>query len=325
MAYLFKQLLRSLLCVALLIGTAHAQQSAYPSKSIRLILPFPPGGPTDLLGRIIAQKLADQLGQPVVADNRGGAGGNLGVGLAAKSPPDGYTVVLSSPLIALGPSLYTKLDYDPAKDLAPISLVAVIQNIMLVHPSVPAKTLKEFIQLARARPGKLNFGSGGTGTTTHLASELLKGLAGIDIVHVPYKGTGVALIALMSGQVDMLVMAVPAAAAQVQAGKVRALAVLSAQRERALPNVPTAKEAGVDNFEVPIWYGILAPAGTPRDIINRLNLELNKVVTAPDVRERLTTAGVEPMTNTPEQFSNFIKSETVRYAKVIKDAGIKPE
>jgi len=313
------------LCVALLIGTAHAQQSAYPSKSIRLILPFPPGGPTDLLGRIIAQKLADQLGQPVVADNRGGAGGNLGVGLAAKSPPDGYTVVLSSPLIALGPSLYTKLDYDPAKDLAPISLVAVIQNIMLVHPSVPAKTLKEFIQLARARPGKLNFGSGGTGTTTHLASELLKGLAGIDIVHVPYKGTGVALIALMSGQVDMLVMAVPAAAAQVQAGKVRALAVLSAQRERALPNVPTAKEAGVDNFEVPIWYGILAPAGTPRDIINRLNLELNKVVTAPDVRERLTTAGVEPMTNTPEQFSNFIKSETVRYAKVIKDAGIKPE
>ena len=325
MSCLFKQLLRSLLCVAFLTGAAQAQQPSYPSKSIRFILPFPPGGPTDLLGRIIAQRLAEQLGHPVVADNRGGAGGNLGVGLAAKSPPDGYTVVLSSPLIALGPSLYTKLDYDPIKDLAPISLVAVIQNIMLVHPSVPAKTLKEFIQLARARPGKLNFGSGGSGTTTHLASELLKGLAGIDMVHVPYKGTGVALISLISGQIDMLVMAVPAAAAQVQAGKVRALAVLSAQRERALPNVPTAKEAGVDNFEVPIWYGILAPAGTPRDIINRLNLELTKAVTAPDVRERLTTAGVEPMTNTPEQFANFIKSETVRYAKVIKDAGIKPE
>jgi tripartite-type tricarboxylate transporter receptor subunit TctC len=325
MACLFLQLLRSLLCAALFIGAAHAQQPAYPSKSIRFILPFPPGGPTDLLGRIVAQKLAEQLGHPVVADNRGGAGGNLGVGLAAKSPPDGYTVVLSSPLIALGPSLYTKLDYDPVKDLAPISLVAVIQNIMLVHPSVPAKTLKEFIQLARARPGKLNFGSGGTGTTTHLASELLKGLAGIDMVHVPYKGTGVALIALMSGQVDMLVMAVPAAAAQVQAGKARALAVLSAQRERALPNVPTGKEAGVDNFEVPIWYGILAPAGTPREIVNRLNLELNKVVAAPDVRERLIAAGVEPMTNTPEQFASFIRSETVRYAKVIKDAGIKPE
>ena len=325
MIRLFKQLLRSLLCVALVIGTAYAQQSAYPSKSIRFILPFPPGGPTDLLGRIVAQKLTEQLGHPVVADNRGGAGGNLGVGLAAKSPPDGYTVVLSSPLIALSPSLYTRLDYDPIKDLAPISLVAVIQNIMLVHPSVPAKTLKEFIQLARARPGKLNFGSGGSGTTTHLASELLKGLAGIDMVHVPYKGTGVALISLISGQIDMLVMAVPAAAAQVQAGKVRALAVLSAQRERALPNVPTAKEAGVDNFEVPIWYGILAPAGTPRDIVNRLNLELNKAVTTPDVRERLTAAGVEPMTNTPEQFASFIKSETVRYAKVIKDAGIKPE
>ncbi len=325
MTSLFEQLLRSLLCLALLIGTAHAQQAAYPSKSIRFILPFPPGGPTDLLGRIIAQKLAEQLGHPVVADNRGGAGGNLGVGLAAKSPPDGYTVVLSSPLIALSPSLYLKLDYDPAKDLAPISLVAVIQNVMLVHPSVPAKTLKEFIQLARARPGKLNFGSGGTGTTTQLASELLKSLAGIDMVHVPYKGTGVALIALMSGQVDMLVMAVPAVAPQIHAGKVRALAVLSAQRVATIANVPTAKEAGVDNFEVPIWYGILAPAGTPRDIINRLNLELNKVVTTPDVRERLTTAGVEPMTNTPEQFASFIRSETVRYAKVIKDAGIKPE
>ncbi len=325
MTSLFEQLFRSLLCVALLIGTAHAQQAAYPSKSIRFILPFPPGGPTDLLGRIVAQKLAEQLGQPVIADNRGGAGGNLGVGLAAKSPPDGYTVVLSSPLIALSPSLYLKLDYDPARDLAPISLVAVIQNVMLVHPSVPAKTLKEFIQLARARPGKLNFGSGGTGTTTQLASELLKSLARIDMVHVPYKGTGVALIALMSGQVDMLVMAAPAAAPQIHAGKVRALAVLSAQRVVTIANVPTAKEAGVDNFEVPIWYGILAPAGTPRDIINRLNLELNKVVTTPEVRERLTAAGVEPMTNTPEQFASFIKSETVRYAKVIKDAGIKPE
>ncbi len=325
MTSLFEQLFRSLLCVALLIGTAHAQQAAYPSKSIRFILPFPPGGPTDLLGRIVAQKLAEQLGQPVIADNRGGAGGNLGVGLAAKSPPDGYTVVLSSPLIALSPSLYLKLDYDPARDLAPISLVAVIQNVMLVHPSVPAKTLKEFIQLARARPGKLNFGSGGTGTTTQLASELLKSLARIDMVHVPYKGTGVALIALMSGQVDMLVMAAPAAAPQIHAGKVRALAVLSAQRVATIANVPTAKEAGVDNFEVPIWYGILAPAGTPRDIINRLNLELNKVVTTPEVRERLTAAGVEPMTNTPEQFASFIKSETVRYAKVIKDAGIKPE
>jgi tripartite-type tricarboxylate transporter receptor subunit TctC len=196
---------------------------------------------------------------------------------------------------------------------------------MLVHPSVPAKTLKEFIQLARANPGKLNFGTGGTGTTTHLAAELLKVIAKIDMVHVPYKGTGLALIGLVGGQVDMLIMAAPAANSQIQAGKARALAVLSAKRVSELPNVPTAKEAGVDNFEVPIWYGILAPAATPRDIINRLNLELNKALAAPDVRERLKKVDVEPVTNTPQQFAEFIKAETVRYAKVIKAAGIKPE
>jgi tripartite-type tricarboxylate transporter receptor subunit TctC len=305
--------------------TSTSSGPAYPAKPVRLILPFPPGGPTDLLGRVIAQKLSDQLGQPVVVDNRGGAGGNLGVELAAKSPPDGYTLVLSSPLIAISPSLYVKLNYDPIKDLAPISLVAYIQNVMLVHPSVPAKTLKEFIQLARANPGKLNFGTGGTGTTTHLAAELLKVIAKIDMVHVPYKGTGLALIGLVGGQVDMLIMAAPAANSQIQAGKARALAVLSAKRVSELPNVPTAKEAGVDNFEVPIWYGILAPAATPRDIINRLNLELNKALAAPDVRERLKKVDVEPVTNTPQQFAEFIKAETVRYAKVIKAAGIKPE
>jgi tripartite-type tricarboxylate transporter receptor subunit TctC len=305
--------------------TSTGSGQAYPAKSVRLILPFPPGGPTDMLGRVIAQKLSDQLGQPVVVDNRGGAGGNLGVELAAKSPPDGYTLVLSSPLIAISPSLYVKLNYDPIKDLAPISLVAYIQNVMLVHPSVPAKTLKEFIQLARANPGKLNFGTGGSGTTTHLSAELLKVLAKIDMVHVPYKGTGLALIGLVGGQVDMLVMAVPAANSQIQAGKVRALAVLSAQRVSVLPKVPTAKEAGVDNFEVPIWYGILAPAATPRDIVNRLNLELNKALAAPDVRERLKKVDIEPVTNTPQQFAEFIKAETVRYAKVIKAAGIKPE
>ena len=305
--------------------TSTSSGQAYPAKPVRLILPFPPGGPTDLLGRVIAQKLSDQLGQPVVVDNRGGAGGNLGVELAAKSPPDGYTLVLSSPLIAISPSLYVKLNYDPIKDLAPISLVAYIQNVMLVHPSVPAKTLKEFIQLARANPGKLNFGTGGTGTTTHLAAELLKVIAKIDMVHVPYKGTGLALIGLVGGQVDMLIMAAPAASSQILAGKARALAVLSAKRVSELPNVPTTKEAGVDNFEVPIWYGILAPAATPRDIINRLNLELNKALAAPDVRERLKKVDVEPVTNTPQQFAEFIKAETVRYAKVIKAAGIKPE
>jgi tripartite-type tricarboxylate transporter receptor subunit TctC len=302
-----------------------ALAQAYPAKPIRLIFPFPPGGPTDLLGRAVAQKLSDQMGQPVVADTRPGAGGNLGLELAAKAPPDGYTLVLSSPLVAISPSLYAKLNYDPAKDLAPISLIAVIQNVLLVHPSVPAKSLKELIQLARAAPGRLSFGSGGVGTTTHLAPELLQSLQNIKMVHVPYKGSGLALIGLISGDVDLLIMAVPAAASQIHSEKVRALAVLAAQRSPVIPSVPTAKEAGVDKFEVPIWYGILAPAATPRDIIVRLNGELIKALTSADLKERLAAAGVEPMTSTPEQAASFIRSETVRYAAVIKAAGIKPE
>lgn len=304
---------------------ANVLAQAYPAKTIRLIFPFPPGGPTDLLGRAIAQKVSDQVGQQVVADNRPGAGGNLGLELAAKAPPDGYTIVLSSPLVAISPSLYTKLNYDPAKDLAPISQVALIQNVLLLHPSVPAKSLKELIQLARRSPGKLNFGSGGVGTTTHLAPELLKSLQKINLVHVPYKGSGQALVGLLGGEVDMLIMAVPAASGQILSGKVRALAVLSAQRSPVIPNTPTAAEAGIDNFEVPIWYGILAPAATPRDIITRLNTELTKALASPDLKERLGSAGIEPMTSTPEQFGAFIKSETVRFAKVVKDAGIKPE
>ena len=302
---------------------AHAQ--AYPVKPVRVIFPFPPGGPTDLLGRAIAQKLSDQMGQQFVADTRPGAGGNLGLELAAKAPPDGYTIVLSSPLVAISPSLYAKLNYDPAKDLAPIAQVAVIQNVLLVHPSVPAKSLKELIQLARRSPGKFSFGSGGVGTTTHLAPELLQSLAKIRMVHVPYKGSGQALIGLIGGDVDLLIMAVPAAAGQIQAGKVRALAVLAGRRSPVIPDIPTAQEAGVDHFEVPIWYGFLAPAATPREIIVRLNGELVKALAAPDLKERLAAAGIEPVTGTPEQFAAFIKSETVRYAAVIRDAGIKPE
>jgi tripartite-type tricarboxylate transporter receptor subunit TctC len=304
-------------------ASVHAQ--AYPAKPVRVIFPFPPGGPTDILGRAIAQKLSDQMGQQFVADTRPGAGGNLGLELAAKAPPDGYTIVLSSPLVAISPALYAKLNYDPAKDLAPIAQVAVIQNVLLVHPSVPAKTLKDLVQLARRSPGKFSFGSGGVGTTTHLAPELLQSLAKIRMVHVPYKGSGQALIGLISGDADMLIMAVPAAAGQIQAGKVRALAVLSARRSAVIPDVPTAKEAGVDNFEVPIWYGMLAPAATPREIIARLNGELGKALAAADLKERLATAGIEPVTGTPEQFAAFIKSETARYASVIRDAGIKPE
>jgi tripartite-type tricarboxylate transporter receptor subunit TctC len=308
---------------ALLPLSASAQ--TYPSKAIRMILPFPPGGPTDIVGRLVAAKLSEQVGQSVVADSRPGASGNIGLELASKSPPDGYTIVLSSPVISLSPHLYPKLNYNPHKDLAPISLVGAVLNVLIVHPSVPAKTLKEFIALAKARPGKLNFGSGGIGTTTHLAPELLKSIQKIDMVHVPFKGSGHSVIGLVGGQVDMLVIAIPAALGQIQAGRARALAVLAPKRVPSLPNVPTAKEAGVENFEVLVWYGILAPAATPRDIINRLNGELKRVVSSPDAKERFANAGVEPMYSTPEEFGKFIMSESERFGKVIKDAGIKGE
>ncbi len=306
--------------VAAAAGTAAAQ--TYPSKQIRFILPFPPGGPTDILGRVVGQKLTEQMGQPVVQDNRPGAGGNIGIELLAKSPPDGYTMLLTSPSIAISPSLYKKLNYDPQKDVTPVSLVAQIPNILLVHPTVPAKTLKEFIQIARNSPGKLNFGSGGAGTTNHLASEILKGLAGLKITHVPYKGSNQAMMGLLGGEVDMVVIAVPPAIAQIQAGKVRALAVLSDKRVPALPQIPTSKEAGVANFEVPVWYGMLMPPGTPREIVLRMNSELQKALGNADVKDKLAQAGVQPWTSTPEEFAKYIRSETVRYAKVIKDAGI---
>ncbi|MGZ5096129.1 MAG: Bug family tripartite tricarboxylate transporter substrate binding protein [Burkholderiales bacterium] len=310
------------LFVAAWSGAAIAQ--TFPAKTIRLILPFPPGGPSDILGRAVAQKLTEQMGQSVITDNRAGAGGNLGLELTAKAPPDGYTLVLSSPLIALSPSLYSKLNYEQ-KDLAPVSLVALIQNVVLVHPSVPAKNLKDLVQIARASPGKLNYGSGGVGTTTHLAPELFMSMTKTKLVHVPYKGSGLALLGLISGQVDVLVMAVPAAAAQVEAGKARALAIVSEKRATPLPNVPTAKEAGFENFVVDIWYGILAPSGTPQNVVSRLNTELNKALGSSELKDKLLAAGIQPTGGTPEQFASFIRSETARYAKVIKDAGIKPE
>ncbi len=317
----------SKLAFALLaLGLPHAATAqAYPAKPIRLILPFPPGGPTDIAGRAIGHKLSELLRQPVIPDNRPGATSNIGLELTAKAPPDGYTIVLSAPTIAISPSLFAKLNYDAVKDLAPITLVAGMHNVMAVHNSVPAKNLKEFTALAKRNPGKLNFSSSGNGSTNHLASELFKGMFGLKMVHVPYKGNAAALLALTSGEVDFGTYAVPPAIPVINAKKVRPLAVLSEKRVAALPDVPTSKEAGVDNFVVPIWYGILAPAGTPRPIIDRLNSELHKALASPDLKERLANAGVEPLTNTPEEFGEFLKSEIARFAKVIKVAGIKPE
>ena len=308
-----------------LAGTQTASAQSYSAKPIRLILPFPPGGPTDITGRAIGQKLSELVRQPVVPDNRPGATSNIGLELAAKSPPDGYTIVLSAPTIAISPSLYSKLNYDALRDLAPVTLVAGMQNVMATHNSVPAKTLKEFVELARRNPGKLNFSSSGTGSTNHLASELFKGMFALKMVHVPYKGNAAALLALTTGEVDFGTYAVPPAIPVIQAKRIRPLAVLSDKRAAALPDVPTSREAGVDNFVVPLWYGILAPAGTPRPIIDRLASELHKALASSDLQERLAAAGVEPLTSTPDQFGDFLKSEIARYGQVVKTAGIKPE
>jgi len=317
------------LILVLFCGAALAQApgagsgQAYPGKPIRLILPFPPGAPIDTVGRALGQKLAEQLGQNVVPDNRPGAGGNLGIGVAAKSPPDGYTVVLATPGIAISPALYSKLGYDAATDFAPVARVIAQQNILVVHPSVPAKTLKQFISLARAHPGKLTFASGGAGTTNHLANELLKHLERIDMVHVPYKGATLGMIAMIGGEVDEVIVPAASALPQIRAGKVRALAVLSEERMPALPEVPTAKEAGVDNFVVLLWYGMFAPARTPPDIVARLSREVIKALESPDLRERLTAMGVEPWPGAPEQLANLVRSETARYAKLIKSIGLR--
>ncbi|MBI4195059.1 MAG: tripartite tricarboxylate transporter substrate binding protein [Betaproteobacteria bacterium] len=313
----------ALLCGALLCGAAYAQ--SYPSRPIRLVLPFSAGAPSDMVGRIIGQKLSEQLGQNLVPDNRTGAGGNLGIGLAAKAPPDGYTIVVSSPTVALSPALYSSLPYDAARDLAPIARLATIENVLVVHPSVPAKTLKDFIALARAHPGKLNFGSGGPGTTNHLANELLKSLQKINMVHIPYKGATLATLALIGGEVDEVIVAIAPALPLIRTGKVRPLAVLSERRVPTLPDVPTSKEAGVDGFRMSIWYGMFAPTGTPGDVLARLTREVIKALETPELRQRLTAAGIEPWPGTPEELRNLVRSETARFARIVREAGLRRE
>ena len=274
---------------------------------------------------MVGQKLTESLGQPVVIDNRPGAGGNVGTDYASKQAPDGYTIALVSPALAISPSLYKKLGYDPLKDLTMVSLVAQIPNVLLIHPSVPAKTLKEFVQLARGNPGKLNFGSGGLGTGQHLAGEMLNVQTKIKLVHVPYKGSNQAMMGMIGGQIEMVVIGVPSAVQQVQVGRVRALAVLAGERSSVLPDVQTAKEAGFSGFEVLSWYGIAAPAATPREIIARLNSEIARIMKSPEGRERITGVGFDPAFSTPEQFTLFLQTEIARYANVVKSAGIQPE
>jgi tripartite-type tricarboxylate transporter receptor subunit TctC len=312
-----------LLLILLLPGLA-AAQDAYPSRPVRFILPFPPGGPTDILGRLISERLTAQLGQPVVTENRGGAGGNVGAEAAAKSAPDGYTIVLVAPSLAISPTLYAKLNYDPVKDLAPISLVATVPNVVVTQ-TAHAATLREFIAAAKAKPGGMNFGSGGSGTSNHLAGELFNILTGAKLTHVPYKGVNLAMQDVIAGRIDFVVIGVPAAAPHVKSGKLRALAVIAPQRLPALPEVPTVAEAGLPGFEVTTWYGILAPSGTPRPIIARLNAELVKVMHSPEMKERLAGIGTDPVTSTPEEFAAYIQAEIGKWGDVIRKATLRAD
>jgi tripartite-type tricarboxylate transporter receptor subunit TctC len=298
-------------------------QTAYPTKPIRLVVPFVPGGSTDLIARILGQKLDEALGQQVVVENRAGAGGNIGVEYVAKSAPDGYTLIFGHiGTFGFGPSLYQKLPYDPIKDFAPVVLFAMVPNMLAVHPALPAKSVKELIALARAHPGQINYGSSGNGSASHLATEYFKLLSKTDITPIPYKGTGPLITDLIAGQTSLTITGVPPLYPFVQSGRLRGLAVGSVKRLALTPDLPTIAEAGVTGYESSTWFGPLAPAKTPREIVVRLNTELMKILQRPDVRSRFSAEGIEALGSTPEEFGAYIKAEIERWGRVVKAAGV---
>ncbi len=314
--------LLSRIAAALLFALlSSAQAQTYPAKPIRLVVPFPPGGPTDILGRVIGAKLAEAMGQPVVIDNRGGAGGGLGADNVAKSPPDGYTILLGTTgTHTINPNLYSKLPYDPIKDFVAVTLVVKYINILVVNPNVPVKSVAELIALAKQKPGEVTFGSAGNGSSNHLSGEMLATMTGVKMQHVPYKGSGPALNDVIAGQLTFMFDQYSTVAPNVKAGKLRAIGVTIPKRHALLPEVPTVAES-VPGFEVSGWYGVFVSAGTPRDIVNRLNSEFSKIMKLPDIHERMATLGWDPVTNTPEQFSAQIKAELATWADVVRKSG----
>ena len=295
---------------------------AYPSKPVRVVVPFAPGGINDVLARILSQKLGAELGTTIVIDNRGGAGGTLGSGIVAHATPDGYTLLFSSSsTIVVSPSMYSNLTYDPIKDFSPIAEIASVGSVLVVHPSVPANSVKELIAYAKANPGKLNYGSAGAGASQHLASELFKTMAGINMLHVPYKGGGPAMADLLAGQISLMIELIPTALPQIKGGKIRALAVSTPKRSPVLPDLPTIADT-LPGYDLTIWTGLLAPGGTPKEIVSRLSNATLAVLGSPDMRERLASQGAEPVAaNKPEQFADYIKKELVRWAAVVKASG----
>lgn len=317
-----QHLVLALACAALGVFSTAGLAQPYPSKPIRLIVPFPPGGTTDVVARLVAAKISAAWGEQVVTDNRPGAGGTIGTEIAAKSPADGYTILMGSITThAVNPALYKKLNFDPIKDFTPVVLAVSSPQLLVVHPSVPAKNAREFIALAKSKPGQLNYASAGAGTSPHLTFELFKSAAGIDVVHIPYKGTGPAITELVGGQVQAMITGVVALMPHVKSQKLRALAVTSAKRVEAIPDVPTLEESGLKNFDVSSWFGFFVPAGTPKPIVAKLNAEVRKVLAMPDVRERLFGLGADPAGDTPEEFAHYVKSEMERWGKVVRATG----
>ncbi len=316
-----------LAAVLLISAGGEAIAQTYPSKYIKVFVPAPAGGGTDILARIIGQKFTESWGQQVVMDNRGGASGTIAAEMAARSAPDGYTLfMLYSGILTINPALFKKLPYDPIKDFAPVAIFAQVPNILVVHPSVPVKSVKELIALAKSKPGKLNCASSGIGVANYMCMELFKSMTGVDWVHIPYKGGAPAMIDLLGGQVQVMFNNLVELAPHLKAGKLRALAVATPKRIAALPDLPTVAEAGVPGYEVLLWYGMVAPAGTPKEIVTKLNTEIAKIQKMPDVLERLNkTFGAAPVENTPEQMGAYIKEEMAKWAKLVKEVGIQPE
>ena len=314
------------LAAACAIAAAAAAADVYPSRPVRIVVPFPPGGPADALARMVGDKLQATLGQPVVVDNRPGAGGNIGMELVAKAAPDGHTLALApAGNLTVNPSLYRNVPYDVARDFAPVTVIAAVPNILVVNAQVPAKDLAELIAYAKANPGKLNFASPGPGSGAHLAGELLKSSAAIDMVHVPFSGIAPAVTAVVAGDVQVMFAGSSSAMPHVTAGKLRALGVASPKRIASAPALPTLAESGLPGFDVTSWYSIVAPAGTPPAVVERLQREIAKALDAPDVKTKLAGLGAEPVANTPSEFSAMIKVESAKWGKIVKDANIRPE
>lgn len=306
------------------IGVTHAQQN-YPARPVRLVVPSSPGGGTDITARIIAPKLGEYLGQQVVVENRPGAGTMIGGEVVARAAPDGYTLLMGISTLAINPATYRKVPYDALKDFAPISQVVALPNILVTHPSLPVKSVKDLIAFAKKRPGQINFASAGVGTNPHFAMELFLSMTGLEMVHVPYKGSGQGVIDLLAGHVSVMMPSILTALNYVKNGRLRALGVTSAKRASGAPDIPTIAEAGLPGYEAVQWFGVLAPAGTPREIVARLHKEVVRTVNAPDIRQKLIHDGAEPVGSSPADFAVFIRSETTKWAKVAKAIGIKPE